>query len=479
MKPIPLFGTGVQSISAHVTAQRRLNCVYEIREDGDKSKFVIRGTPGLSSAFVLPTSPIRGWNEAKKVLYVVGGNALYTIDIAGIVTKRGTLNTSVGYVDIQDNGVEVMLVDGQDGWVYNIGSTSFDQITDANFPAGATSLSYAQGRFLANLPNTAQWYASGSFAGLQWGANAALSPLIFNTKEDHSDNLLAISALHDVIILWGDETTEFWQNVGAYPNPYSRIPGTTQDWGLAAVLSRAPFGNTIAFLAKNSQGKVQVMSLNGYVPQRISNHDIENMIESFPISSDAVALSYIFNGHVLYQITFPSVNRSLLYDGTTNLWSEVQTGVDEYGRHIANLGVVFNKNNYVSDSTTSTIYLVDPVALTDNGMPIKREVRSRHIYNSGNDVQLGQLQLDMDVGGAPQIGQGSDPRIMLQVSRNGGKTFEGERWQPMGKAGEYFTRIIWRRIGSAKDFVFKWVVTDPVPFIVVQGWAMPAETEEV
>ena len=272
---------------------------------------------------------------------------------------------------------------------------------------------------------------------------------------------------------------EFWQNTGGYPDPYSRIPGTTQDWGLAAVKSRATFNNTIAFLGKNNDGKVQVMTLNGYSPMRISNHDIENMIEGFPIITDAIAISYIFNGHVLYQLTFPTSNRSLLYDGTTGAWSEVQTGVDQYARHIANLGVVFNKNNYVSDTSTGTIYLVDPKSLTDNGVPIKREIRSRHIYNNGNDVELGQLQLDMDVGEAPELGQGSDPRIMLQVSRNGGKTYEAERWAPLGKAGEYFTRIIWRRLGSAKDFVFKFVVTDPVPFVVIQGWAAPAETEEV
>lgn len=73
--------------------------------------------------------------------------------------------------------------------------------------------------------------------------------------------------------------------------------------------------------------------------------------------------------------------------------------------------------------------------------------------------------------------QGSDPQIMLQVSRNNGNTFGKEKWKSIGKAGKYFTRVRWTRLGSAKDFVFQLTMTDPVPFEIIHGAAVTDSPE--
>jgi hypothetical protein len=36
----------------------------------------------------------------------------------------------------------------------------------------------------------------------------------------------------------------------------------------------------------------------------------------------------------------------------------------------------------------------------------------------------------------------------------------------MGTKGQYKKRVIWEELGTARDFVFQFTVTDPVPFIV-------------
>jgi hypothetical protein len=85
----------------------------------------------------------------------------------------------------------------------------------------------------------------------------------------------------------------------------------------------------------------------------------------------------------------------------------------------------------------------------------------------GNDFGISLLNLEMDPGSTPlDYGQGSDPQVMLKISKDNGKTFGPERWKSMGTKGQYKKRVIWEELGTARDFVFQFTVTDPVPFIV-------------
>jgi len=124
----------------------------------------------------------------------------------------------------------------------------------------------------------------------------------------------------------------------------------------------------------------------------------------------------------------------------------------------------------VSDTTTGTIYQIDQHAYTDNGDIIKRQVATRHISQGGNRFAVDEVYLDLETGMGLQYGQGSDPQIVLQVSKDGGRTFGVERWRSMGKVGQYKSpRVMWNRLGAAQDFVFLLTMTEPVKFTVVGG----------
>ncbi len=468
MRNLPLFGIGVKSYSNIVNSQRRLNCFYELREDGDTAKIIIRGTPGSQIWVTLPTFPVRGWRVVGSTLYVVSGDTFYSIDYSGTFTSLGTIPVSVGNVSISDNYVQVIVVDGISGYVYTIAGSTFSTITDGNFPNGATTVAFLDGRFIINKFNTRQFYVSASYDGLTW------TPVIFGTKESSSDILTCVQDLNGFLILFGNTSMEVWQDVGAAPLQYARINGASQTWGLAALYSRAYLANTLVFLGQNQQGGVQVLMLNGYTPVRISNSDIENIINSFIVYQDAVALTYMVDGHMMYQITFPSGGRSFLYDALTGFWSEAQTGVDLIARHYGNLGVAYNSVNYISDKESGNIYQLNINSYTDNGTAIKRQVCSRHIRKEGNDFSISEIFLNMEVGQGLQEGQGDDPQIMMQISRDGGNTFGVERWAGVGRVGQYSTRVRWLQCGSARDWVFQWTMTDPVPFVIADGSAVMA-----
>jgi Phage stabilisation protein len=464
MQALPLFGLGVQSYSNAVTAQRRLNCIYEVRDDDDKNKLILRGTPGTINFTTLPNGTVRGWRVVKNVLYAVSGNQLFSISVNGSTTFLGNIGTKSGYCTLSDNGVQVIIVDGTAGYIYTISSNTLSKITDANFPNGCYTVTFAGGLFIVEQPGTLQFWMSNSYDGTTW------TPIVFASKETNPDNIVAVDSMMDTLVIFGNTTTEFWQNVGGYPLLFQRVSGTVQNWGLAALYSRAKFSNSIAFLATNTQGQVQVVMFNGYATQRISNHDIENIINGFTTISDAIGYSYVFDGHMIYQLTFPSMNRTFIYDGITGFWSEAQTGTATTGRHFGNLGITYNGKNYISDySSNGNIYQISETSYTDAGTPIKRLVQSKHIRLTGNEFALAEVFFDMDVGLGLQSGQGSSPKVMLQISKDGGMTFGSERTVNIGSIGTYQARAIFRRLGSAKDFVLRLSMTDPVPFTVTEA----------
>ena len=115
---------------------------------------------------------------------------------------------------------------------------------------------------------------------------------------------------------------------------------------------------------------------------------------------------------------------------------------------------------------------MDDNNFTDNGVAIKRQVTSRHIRDGGNTLSISELFVDMETGVGTQSDPGSDPYVSLEVSKDGGRTFGAPRLKSIGKVGQYSSpRPYWKRLGRAKDFVFRFTVTDPVKFVITGGAA--------
>jgi len=81
-------------------------------------------------------------------------------------------------------------------------------------------------------------------------------------------------------------------------------------------------------------------------------------------------------------------------------------------------------------------------------------------------LTIDEAYVDMETGVGLVSGQGSSPQVQLAVSKDNGRTFGTPRMTTLGLQSQYLTRAIWRRWGSARVFVFKLDVTDPVKFAV-------------
>lgn len=112
-------------------------------------------TPGLTLLCTLPTSPVRGtYTSSAGVLYAVGGNKVYSISSSWVASELGTLLTSTGAVSFADNGKQLVLVDGPNGYYLSIATLTTTTTVTAAGTTTLTSSSTTQQIFTGSSAQT-------------------------------------------------------------------------------------------------------------------------------------------------------------------------------------------------------------------------------------------------------------------------------------------------------------------------------------
>lgn len=482
MPTVPLFGTGVQGRSANVTAQRRVNLYAEVPQgmDADKSAFVLYSRPGLSPRLFDElnngtTDPCRGMIAVNRVVNP-GLPSQQTIDI--IVMAQGVysavsvnnparclnsyptpvLQTSTGNVVFADNGMEVVGVDGRSAYVagYSVGSytlTDMETIPVADFPYGARTICCLASRFVAEHPSyPGRFYWSGVADYSAWDA------LDYATAETVPDVLSGVYAHRGELLLFGTKSIEIWAPTGG-AEVFARVGGAAVPWGLVAYSTIQPVEDALFFVGRKG-GEAEVCAMSGYNVQVVSTPDVELDINAANGALSALVLRS--GGHTFYVLN--TTSKTWAYNVGMNEWSEWQTDGGRFAGEYA--AIAYGRTN-ISDYRQYQFYGFDPDAYTDGDDAIVREVQTKHLAANLDRLTVSSLALDVEVGVGLEEGQGSDPQIMLQVSRDGGHTWGNEIWRSLGALGDYARRVVWNRLGRARDFVFRFRVTDPVKVTLI------------
>lgn len=463
MSVVPFFGVGLASSVPNVSAQKRVNVYLEFRREDDKTRIVALGTPGLDLLINSGGYVSRGNYVLGDYLYFVAGTNLYRMDYQGTISASlGTLLTQTGRVAFSDNGIELIVVDGTYGYILTLATLVFARITDVDFP-GADTVTFLDGRFFVNDPGTGAFYGSAAYNGASWSATD------FATAESSPDQLMSVSQDRGGLVLWGTNNAEFWQNIGGSGFPYAATGGANAEYGLAARFSLAQWENGQIGLLRNKLGQLQVGTLNGFTINRVSDDDWETEVNDYATTSDAIGSSYRIGGHPFYLLNFPTADRSWLYDGATQQW----TVVNSWGlnRHRVEQAIPFAGMVVGSDFENGKFYTYDLETYDENGDPLVREIISRHQIKAPTyEIHpINMLQLDFERGVGIPTGQGSDPQVMLQVSKDGGHTWGNERWTSIGAIGNYKARARFPKLGIAfnGDWTFRTRFSDPAKFALL------------
>ena len=328
---------------------------------------------------------------------------------------------------------------------------------------GGTNVDVVDNYFVYNRPDTQQFGCSNVLSPISGNTN-------FSSKDGAPDDLVTLIVDHREIYLLGETSSEVWVDQGTSPFPFQRIPGTSTQHGIAAPFSVARVGNSFAYLSKNNRGTAQIVQMNGYVPQRISTHAVENTLTGRTIT-DAVAWTYQLEGHEVYVISFPTLQLTWCYDIATGMWHKwlYTNNLGQYERCRGNCAAVFQGYNLIGDYSNGKIYHLDRNIYTDDGQQVKRMRRAPHLTTDLQRQYFEELQLQFQPGVGLSTGQGNDPQAMLRWSSDGGSTWSNEHWTTIGKIGKYTNRAIWRRLGTARDRIFEVSVSDPVKAVIISA----------
>lgn len=129
----PFVGPSYQYRSLNYDAQRALN-QYPIKSEESDSKAVsaLVGSPGKSLFSTLALSRCRGARKAQGRVFFTYGAGLFEVFSDGTNAQRGTLLTDVGFVSMSDNGSQVIMVDGANGYLFVMASSA-NTITNGTF----------------------------------------------------------------------------------------------------------------------------------------------------------------------------------------------------------------------------------------------------------------------------------------------------------------------------------------------------------
>lgn len=467
MTVIPFATNSYRSQSLPVSAQRVVNCFAESEPQDAKTPVAVFGCPGITAFATCGTGPVRGFTFMNGVAYVVSGVRFYSLTSLGVVTDLGGAISGTGIVSLANNGTQVCIVNGVNGYIWSA-TGGFQVITDQNFHA-ANTVTFFDNYFVFDWANTNKFFNSNSLDGTVYTGTD------FASAEVSSDYVLSIVNQQENLLIFGQSTIETWYDAGAINFPFLRTNGGTIERGCAALMTPVKEDNSVFFLGND----LVFYRLNGTGLVRVSTHAIEDAFQSYTTVSDAYTFSYTFQGHKFINLVFPTANASWVYDVATQFWHERESwdiNNNSYGRWRGNCCLTAFGQVLIGDAYSGSVGVLDETVFTEYGNTMRMEMVAPPLHDDRQRIYVSCLELDVESGVGLNTGQGSDPQIMMDYSKDGGRTFVNlQAWDTLGKIGAYLTRCRWLRLGQSRQWVFRVMISDPVKRTIVRAHAMIAE----
>jgi hypothetical protein len=194
---------------------------------------------------------------------------------------------------------------------------------------------------------------------------------------------------------------------------------------------------------------------------------VERAIQGYSTISDAFALTFQMEGHSFYVLTFPTADKTWVYDVASGHWFEwcsrnTSTGAEFRWR--ASCAAFIGGKVHVGDYADGKIYRLSLDTYTDNGDPIKF-LRATQCMDSPNGHRnfYEALHVDMEVG----TGSGT---LSMRYSNDGGRTWSTAKTRALTN-GTYGTRVKFGPTGAGQNRVWEISTTDNMRFAVLGAYA--------
>ena len=449
------------------TLQSLTNLYGEPIESEGRTNWTLYGTPARVLFSTIGGGAVRGQIEALDICYAVVGTRLYSVSTDGTASDLGGIE-GADPVDMSFNGTNVCVVAELKSYTYTPSTLTLAEVVDPDFEQATSTASLSNYTF-TTVRNSGRFRWSALADATSWDA------LDFSTAEAESDSLVAIRKSGNELVLLGKETTEWWYITGDTDNLLQRTSTAAATIGCVSRDAAVLVDNALTWVGRDGKaGGISVYRAEGYSPKKISDSDVDILLEAVSDLGDLNAFAYQQQGHLFYVLNNPG-EWSVTWDIMTGQWSWRKSGSWSMGA--LPLGgwdastFAINNNKQIVGASDGNLYHLQANVLSESGVGIIREVTCPQIHNGGRRQFMHKLQLDIKTGVGLSSGQGSDPVAFVSHSDDGGATWSDPRSANIGATGQYKWRATWNVLGSYRERIFKFRVTDPVEVVILGAWA--------
>lgn len=365
--------------------QNFINCFSETIVDavtGKKRVFAVK-RPGWASSITTATADIgtalfiwTGLTSGDHVISAFGGtnSTIYkNTSSLGAITGKAT-----GITETFISGVATLAITSSDstGWYYDVPTGAATKITDADFPGNASktlagTFAHLDGFAVVMTTDGILW-ASDLNSITSWTATS------YGSTNDYQDKGVGCVRHRNLIMAFGSESIEFWQNAGLSPFPLSRVSSMTQRVGCISADAIAQLSGITFWAGTSPQGGITIYQFDSDI-SRISTPEVDEvMILAGTANISLTTLRFYGRAFVLVKCA----NVTLAYCMEEKTWSE-WTGP---WYKMVGLSIGSTLVNYaISKSlTTGAVYSMN---------------HSAHVFKDAGELYTVRMQLDgLDFG---------------------------------------------------------------------------------
>jgi hypothetical protein len=467
-------GPSARSRSKIACADKAVNLFVEKNETGTgNGPYTLYRTPGYRQWCNLGTSsPVRCVYTLNGATFAIAGDTLYqapsTRGGSATVRATGLSNPDDGPASIignGDGGFQLALAAGSYVYNFDLRTNTLTTIPDIS----GTQLVFMNGTGFALDPTASKVYASATEDFSTW------DPLDVYERENAADKIVAMIRVGPEIWTLGSQTTTVLADQGNEDFPLSPNPSVFVQRGILAPWSIAMADGAPIWLGTGIDGSGTVYRGNLYTPVAVSTSAVEYALSQYSTLADAEAFVYQAEGHLFYVLNLPSGNATWVYDVTEGLWHErgEWNGLDYDALPIRGHAFAYDVH-LVGSRTTGVIYeqTLDVATETDGETPIRWLRRAPHLNQEKKRTTYSTFELEAEVGVglSTDVDANANPQVGLRWSNDGAQTWSNVHYASLGAIGQYGTRVIWRRLGQARDRVFEMFGAAPVVTALVDAY---------
>jgi Phage stabilisation protein len=404
---------------------------------------------------------IRGCIVAGSRVFAVFGPKFVEVESDGNLIVRGLLPEQETRVSMDYGRNQVFVADGLSGYVFNLAMNFFQQVTDPDFP-GATMVAELDGFFVTSTPGTDQFNTSSVDDGLTWDA------LDFATAESRPDKIVAHVVINREVIFFGELTTEWWFVGGG---TFALDRRTVSAVGCVAPWSVKRADNTVLMIGRDEHGSGLVYQIAGYQAKRVSTFALEAELQASTDISAASAFVFQWHGETFYCLQVPGLTKTPVYQLSTGSWFDL-ADLDSDGQFKAFRAVdyFYAFGAHILLSQDGKMWrLSDSVNKYGDDRRVCERVSPHSAGRMREIVKYSEFVADVTTGEASEAGE--EQFVELSWSNDGGRTFGDPVLRSIGEIGERLDPPRWRRLGQARDRVWRLRFSGNSPFAIISGEA--------